>query len=161
AHCDSGARAGLDDGRIGGRGRGGGIAARQGRNWQGPPREGLAFRERTIDGCSISNFLCPLGQCNNAVKKPREFTIYATDIRLAKSIPSQTWFHVGGIVGGDCHHRHSDRAIAAGRSSGARGGAAFVVHEQLEAAWLGPSELRIGAKALSAGANWLRRRNDQ
>src|SRR5438046_2391249 len=68
-------------------------------------------------------------------------------------------FHADRTAGGERDHRCPDRAIAAGRPDGPRGGAAHPVHQQLEADWPGPGQLprcsgrlavRLGAPHLPA-----------
>ncbi len=60
-------------------------------------------------------------------------------------------FYARRVAGGDCHHRHPGRALAAGRAGRARGGAAEPVFEQFETACAGDDPTSRCARLLSVG----------
>src|SRR5262245_24478728 len=64
--------------------------------------------------------------------------------------PLAVRFHAGRAAGGDRHYRAAGGAIAAGNSSGPRGGAALAMFESSAATWRGGAQLRIVEQAISA-----------
>ena len=63
--------------------------------------------------------------------------------------PENKRFYAGRAAGGDCDHRHFDRAVVARRAGGARGGAADAVQQQREANRVGLAQLPRRASRVS------------
>ena len=56
---------------------------------------------------------------------------------------SQEGFHVGVTLGGDLHHRRSDRIVVARSSTGSRSRTSCDLRQQPEAVGSGDAELRV------------------
>ena len=68
---------------------------------------------------------------------------------MKRSIFEAAWFHARRVTGRHCDHRDPCRIAAARDSSRSRGGSAFAVRQQRQAAWRCPAQLSRYARGVS------------